>query len=201
MKPSRLVPLAFAAALTVALPVLAQPRGLFAIGKVKARVAVVDVDRCVGESEDGLRAKAALAKARLRRDSLLFAMEDALKAKEQRLQEAMAAQQKAGATAPDPKLQALAMEYQRDMQDYQLASKQAQSDLAAYEDQLFLPIEKKVKAIFQRLAEAQGFDLLVDRRSMPMTLKPELDLTEQVIREYNWGAVAPAASASASTKK
>lgn len=202
MKPARLIPLAIAAALAFAVPVFAQPK----LGKVKARVAVVDVDRCVGETEDGLRAKAALAKARLRRDSMLFAMEDALKAKEQRLQEAMAAQQKAGATAPDPKLQAQAMEYQRDMQDYQLASKQAQSDLAGYEDQLFLPIEKKVKSIFQRLAEAQGFDLLVDRRSMPMTLKPELDLTEQVIREYNWGAAsaasaAPAASASASSKK
>lgn len=196
MKPSRLIPLVIAAALAVAVPVFAQPK----IAKVKARVAVVDVDRCVGETEDGLRAKAALAKARLRRDSMLYAMEDALKAKEQRLQLMVADQQKAGNTTPDPKMQALALEYQRDMQDYQLATKQAQSDLAGYEDQLFLPIEKKVKTIFTRLAEAGGYDLLVDRRSMPMTLKPELDLTEQVIREYNWGTAtaAPAASASAS---
>lgn len=199
MKPLRLIPLTIAAALAFAVPVFAQPK----LGKVKARVAVVDVDRCVGETEDGLRAKAALAKARLRRDSMLFAMEDHLKAMEQRLQEMAAAQQKAGATAPDPKMQALAMDYQKAMQDYQVASKQAQSELASYEDQLFLPIEKKVKAIFQRLAEAGGYDLLVDRRSMPMTLKPELDLTEQVIKEYNWGApaAAPAASGSASTKK
>lgn len=196
MKPTRLFPLTIAAALAFAVPVFAQPK----FQKVKARVAVVDVDRCVGETEDGLRAKAALAKARLRRDSMLYAMEDALKAKEQQLQEMVAAQQKAGATAPDPKMQALAMEYQRDMQDYQLATKQAQSDLAGYEDQLFLPIEKKVKVIFARLAEAQGFDLLVDRRSMPMTIKPELDLTEQVIKEYNWGT-APAAPASASAPK
>ena len=210
MKPNRLLPLFVAAALACAAPalarpvvtVLAQPK----IAKVKVRVAVVDFDRCVGETEDGLRAKAALAKARLRRDSSLFAMEDSLKAMEQRLQQMLAEQQKAGATAPDPKMQAMAMDYQKAMQDYQLASKQAQSDLAAYEDQLFLPIEKRVRVIFQRLAEAQGFDLLVDRRSMPMTLKPDLDLTEQVIREYNWGAAsaasaAPAASASASSKK
>lgn len=193
MKPHRLIPLTIAAALAVAVPVLAQTK----VTKVKARVAVVDVDRCVGETEDGLRAKAALAKARLRRDSMLFAMEDKLKAEEQRLQEMAAAQQKAGSTAPDPKMQQLALDYQRDMQDYQLASKQAQTELAAYEDQLFLPIEKKVKTIFARLAEAGGFDLLVDRRSMPMTLKPELDLTEQVIKEYNWGAPAAAASSAA----
>jgi Skp family chaperone for outer membrane proteins len=198
MKPRRLIPLSIAAALAFAVPVFAQPK----VGKVKARVAIVDVDRCVGETEDGLRAKAALAKSRLRNDSMLFAMEDALKAKEQRLQEMLAAQQKAGATTPDPKMQALAMEYQRDMQEYQQATKQAQSDLAALEDRLFLPIEKKVKAIFTRLAESQGFDLLVDRRSMPLTLKPELDLTEQVIKEYNWGTPpAPSASGSAAPKK
>jgi len=198
MKPVRLIPLAIAAALAFAVPVFAQPK----VGKVKARVAVVDVDRCVGETEDGLRAKAALAKARLRRDSMLYAMEDALKYKEQKLQEMLAAQQKAGSATPDPKMQALAVDYQKDMQEYQAATKQAQSELAAYEDQLFLPIEKKVKTIFTRIAEAQGFDLLVDRRSMPLTLKPELDLTEQVIKEYNWGTgAAPAASGSASAKK
>jgi Skp family chaperone for outer membrane proteins len=86
------------------------------------------------------------------------------------------------------------------MTEYQNAVKQSQNDLAKYEDQLFLPIEKKVKGIFTRIAEEQGFDLIVDRRSMPISLKPELDLTEQVIRDYNWGKPgAPAASASAKT--
>lgn len=165
--------------------------------KVKARVAVVDVDRCVGETEDGLRAKAALAKAKLRRDSMLYAMEERIKMMEQDLQVMLQAQQKAGATVPDPKMQALALDYQKALSDYQVATKQAQNDLAKYEDELFLPIEKKVKGIFSRLAEEQGYDLLVDRRSMPISMKSDLDLTEQVIREYNWGrpgAAAPAAS-------
>jgi Skp family chaperone for outer membrane proteins len=166
--------------------------------KVKARVAVVDVDRCVGETEDGLRAKAALAKAKLRRDSMLYAMEERIKIMEQDLQEMLQAHQKSGAATPNPKMQSLALEYQKAMTEYQTATKQAQNDLTAYEDQLFVPIEKKVKGIFSRIAEEQGFDLIVERRSMPIALKPELDLTEQVIREYNWGkpgAAAPPASA------
>lgn len=192
MKPLRLIPLAVAAVLAFAVPVLAQPKPQ----KVKVRVAIVDVDRCVGETEDGLRAKAALAKAKLRRDSMLFTMEDRLKAMEEQLQSMIAAQQKAGTPTQDPKMQQLAVDYQKALQEYQTATKQAQSELAAYEDQLFLPIEKKIKAIFTRIAESQGFDMLVDRRSMPISLKPDLDLTEQVIKEYNWGAPA-AASASA----
>ena len=166
--------------------------------KVKARVAIVDVDRCVGETEDGLRAKAALAKAKLRNDLILQAMEDHIKAMEERLQGMLQAHQKSGAATPDPKMQELALDYQKAMTEYQNVMKQSQADLAKYEDQLFLPIEKKVKGIFSRLAEEQGFDLIVDRRSMPVSLKPELDLTEQVIREYNWGKPgAPAASSSA----
>lgn len=169
--------------------------------KVKARVAVVDVDRCVGDTEDGFRAKAALAKAKLRNDLILAAMEDRIKMMEQDLQEMLQAHQKSGAATPNPKMQALALDYQKAMTEYQNALKQSQNDLAKYEDQLFLPIEKKVKTIFTRLAEEQGFDLIVDRRSMPISLKPELDLTEQVIREYNWGKPgAPAAPASSSAK-
>jgi len=168
--------------------------------KVNAKVAVVDVDRCVGETEDGLRAKAALAKAKLRRDSMLYTMEERIKMMEQDLQEMLQAQQKSGSTAPNQKMQDLALTYQKALTEYQAATKQAQNDLQQYEDQLFLPIEKKVKGIFTRIAEEKGFDLIVDRRSMPVTLKPELDLTEQVIKEYNWGTT-PAAAPSASAKK
>lgn len=166
--------------------------------KVNAKVAVVDVDRCVGETEDGLRAKAALAKARLRSDSMLYSMEERIKAMEQNLQSMLEAHQKSGATTPDPKMQEKALDYQKALTEYQTATKQSQSDMAKYEDQLFLPIEKKVKTIFTRLAEEHGYDLIVDRKAMPVALKPELDLTEQVIREYNWGRPsAPAASGSA----
>ena len=187
----------------LALPLLAETASAEIKGKkIKARVAIVDVDRCVGETEDGLRAKAALGKYKLRVDSELFAREERLKRQETTLQEMLQAHQKSGSTTPDPKMQSLAMDYQKELQDYQVLTKKVQADLANYEDQLFLPIEKKVKSIFSKIAETEGFDLIVDRRSMPITLKPELDLTERVIKEYNWGTPAAAtASASASAKK
>jgi outer membrane protein len=196
MKQLRFLPLALLLALPFALPVGAQTKPK----KVKARVAVVDVDRCVGETEDGLRAKAALGKAKLREDSMLFAMEERLKAQEADLQARVAAHQQTGATTIDPKIQAAALDYQKELGEYQAATKQAQNKLAQIEDTLFDPIERKVKGIFKRIAEQQGFDLLVDRRSMPISLKPELDLTEQVIKEYNWGPpAAPSASTAAKT--
>jgi Skp family chaperone for outer membrane proteins len=181
--------------LMVCLPLAAYAEGKGK--KIKARVAMVDVDRCVGETEDGLRAKAALGKYKLRVDAELFAREERLKAQEARLQEMLQAHQKSGSTTPDPKMQSMAMDYQKDLTEYQTLTKKVQGDLANYEDQLFLPIEKKIKSIFTKIAEAEGYDLIVDRRSMPITLKPELDLTERVIKEYNWG---PAALSTASAK-
>lgn len=167
--------------------------------KIKARVAVVDVDRCVGETEDGLRAKAALGKYKLRVDSELFAREERLKSQEAKLQEMLQAHQKSGVATPDPKMQSMAMDYQKELQDYQTLTKKVQNDLANYEDQLFFPIEKKVKGIFTKIAESEGYDLIVEKRAMPITLKPELDLTERVIKEYNGGpSAATTASAAAS---
>lgn len=192
MKIAHLLPLAIALMATPASTAFAQAK----LAKVKVKVAMVDVERCVGETEDGLRAKAAMAKARLNEDSRLFAMEESLKVQEARLQEMLAPYQQSGTPptgAAQEEIQKRAMQYQKDMQDFQVMQKSAQSKLAQLEDQLFLPIEKKIKVIFERIAVAKGFDLLVDRKSMPVTLKPDLDLTEQVIDEYNKPAAAPAA--------
>lgn len=175
---------AAAAVVPAAAPAFAQAK----IAKVKVRVATVDVDRCLFETEDGLRAKATLAKAKLRRETQVLVLEDQIKQMEQEIQKEMKALQAAGKTQPPPAVQQLLLDYQNAMQTYQATVKQVNAELAALEDQLFLPIEKKVKTIFQKIAEAQGFDMLVDRKSMPISLKPDLDLTEQVIREYNWGA-------------
>jgi Skp family chaperone for outer membrane proteins len=200
MKRIALVCLALSAPVAMsAAPVFAQTTTPTKISKVKARVAFVDVDRCVGETEDGLRAKSTLAKARLRQDSILLSMEDRIRSMEQRLQEMLKVHQASGKAQPPPELQKLAMDYQRDMQTYQTSMKQMQGDLEGLENQLFLPIEKKVKLIFTKLAEERGLDILVDRKSMPVTMKPDLDLTEEVIRRYNWpngvGVAKPAASA------
>lgn len=167
------------------------------ISKVKARVAFVDVERCVGETEDGLRAKATLAKAKDRKQQQMAAWEQDLQQMQQQLQQMVAAFQASGAKQPSPQLQNLALKYQRSAQDYQLYVKSSERELAVLEDKLFRPVENKVLEIFKRIATSEGYDLLVDRKSMPVTMKPDLDLTERVIKEYNWGAPAAASAQSA----
>ncbi|MGZ3450012.1 MAG: OmpH family outer membrane protein [Polyangiales bacterium] len=200
---ARIFPLLAAAALAISVPVFHYAEAQTKPSKVKARVATVDVERCVGETEDGLRAKAALAKAKDRKQQLIFAMEDELRILEQKLQQMVAAMQASGATQPSEEVRTMALKYQRMSQEYQVFVKSSERELQILEDKLFRPVEDKVLGIFKCIAQAEGYDLLVDKKSMPITMKPDLDLTERVIKQYNWntpcgGASAtPSASASA----
>lgn len=147
--------------------------------KLHAKVAFVDVERCVGENEDGLRAKATLKKFSDRKQMYISDIEERLKKRQDELQEM--------AKSADPTLSAKMLSYQRDLQSYNDILKRVNNEIAYREDQLFQPIEVKVKQIFQRIAEADGLDLIVDKKALPTSPKPDLDLTERVIREYNWG--------------
>lgn len=161
---------------------------------IKVKMAFVDTERCVNETEDGLRAKAALIKLKAKREAQLFAMEDELKYQ----QEELAALSKA-AKGPSPQLSAAVFAYDKKLRAYQDQVKAVNLELARREDELFFPIEKKVKAIYKRIAEADGIDIVVDKKAVPVGgLKPEYDLTDRVLREYNWGPPGGAASATAS---
>jgi len=177
-------------ALVACAGLLAAPGALFAQGTpapsakkvptVKAKLAYVDVDRAVGETEDGLRAKAILTKNRDREQSRVAEVEDELRQMQDRLTQL--------AKAADPKVQALAIDYQKKLQDYNDLIKRINNEIAAREDQLFAPIEAKVR------------DVVVDKKSIQYVNSAKVeDLTEQVIREYNWGAGTGVGKGAAST--
>ncbi|GAC1545252.1 MAG: hypothetical protein NVS3B10_09400 [Polyangiales bacterium] len=161
-----------------------KPAGV-AVGKapptVRGKLGYVDVQRCVGETEDGLRAAAMLKKKSDREQMRVAAVEDELRRMQDRLAEL--------AKATDPKLQSVALDYQKRLQDYNELIKKINADIALREDELFAPIERKVRAIFERLGSEKGIDLIVDKKSIQYAKDGKVeDLTEQVIREYNWGA-------------
>ena len=148
---------------------------------VRGKFGFVDVQRCVGETEDGLRAAAMLKKKSDREQMRVAAVEDELRRMQDRLAEL--------AKATDPKLQSVALDYQKRLQDYNELIKKINADIALREDELFAPIERKIRAIFERLGSEKGIDLIVDKKSIQYAKDGKVeDLTEQVIREYNWGA-------------
>ena len=160
---------------------------------VKAKMAFVDVDRAVGETEDGLRAKAMLKKKSDREQMRVTAVEDSLRKMQDKLTEL--------AKAGDPAAQAYAIKYQNDLQVYNDLIKRINADIALKEDQLFAPIESKVREIFERIGAEKGIDVVVDKKIIQYVNSAKVeDLTEQVIREYNWGAGPGVAKGAPSTR-
>ncbi len=150
--------------------------------RLKVKMAYVDVDRAVRENEDGLRAAAALSRVKAERQRVLGAIEDRLSRQQEELK-AMSQSPPGGNT-----LQNLALQYQKDLQAYQELLKRTNAELAERDDTLFVPIEKKVKAVLERFSQQEGWDIIVDKKAYWGSTTNGLDLTERVICEYDWGA-------------
>jgi outer membrane protein len=150
--------------------------------RVKAKMAYLSFDRAVRENEEGLRASATLARVKGEKQRMIAGLEERLQRQQEDLK-AMAASPPSGNA-----LQTAALQYQKDLQAYQELLKRTNEDLANREDALFIPIERKVKAILARFAEQEGWDIIVDQKAYYGSLSNGLDLTDRVICDYNWGA-------------
>jgi Skp family chaperone for outer membrane proteins len=150
--------------------------------KAKAKMAYVDFDRAVRENEEGLRASAALARVKAEKQRGISAIEERL-ARQQEELKAMAQ-----GASPNKDMQNAALQYQKDLQAYQELLKRTNAELAERDDALFIPIERKVKAVLARFSESEGWDLVVDKKAYWGSTSNGLDLTDRVICDFNWGA-------------
>lgn len=150
--------------------------------RLKAKMAYVNFDRAVRENEEGLRASATLARVKGEKQRMIAGLEERLQRQQDELK-SMAQSPPTGNA-----LQTAALQYQKDLQAYQELLKRTNADLADREDALFIPIERKAKAILARFAEQEGWDIVVDQKAYYGSLSNGLDLTDRVICDYNWGA-------------
>lgn len=145
----------------------------------QVRVAVVDTQRAVMESEDGLRAQATLKKLFEKRQKELDKKQRELQAEGEKLEkqkttlsQAEVAKRFEGWQREMGKVQAVFVEYNRELQQKQ--------------NELTQPIVRKAVTIIRRLATTEGFDLVLEKNSAPY-FRSDLDLTDRVITAYNSG--------------
>jgi outer membrane protein len=163
-----------------------------AAAKTKLKIAVVDIDRCISETEDGLRASASLKKFRDRHQTAIQLMEMELKHDQDEL---MKLSQKGTVSA---ELTERGRQYSQKLEAYQANVRRANDLIARREEELFGPVERKLRALMAKIAEADGWDLILDKKQAPMTAA-DRDLTDRIIREFD-GVAAPAPATSASAK-
>ncbi|MCC6556064.1 MAG: OmpH family outer membrane protein [Polyangiaceae bacterium] len=143
------------------------------------RIAVVDVQHAVMQTEDGIRAQATLKKLFDRRQQEL----DAKQSDMQRAREDIERQSR---VLSREALQKRMEDWQRQMVELQTVFVDYNKELQKKQGELTGPIIKKMMAVISRLAKKNNFELIIDKQAAPYA-RPDLDLTEQVVQLYNSG--------------
>jgi outer membrane protein len=147
---------------------------------VGTRLAVVDVQRAVLESQDGVRAQASLKQDYEQRQRDLDAKQGEVTRERDDLE------RQAGALAKDV-LERRRAELMRKLTELQSLHVEYQKGLQQRQNELTAPILKRMTAVISREAERDGYDLVLDKAAAPY-MRPSLDLTDRIIRAYDSGA-------------
>src|SRR5689334_7377396 len=157
------------ALLAIALPASAQ----------SMRVGVVDTQRAVMETEDGLRLQATLKK-------VFDSRQRELDKKQEDLQKERDDIEKQRDVLSKSALAKRVDKYQREMMQLQTVFVDYNKELQKKQSELTQPIFVKAMGIIRRLATQEGYDVVVDKQAVPY-VRSDLDVTDRVITLYNQG--------------
>jgi outer membrane protein len=159
------------------------------------KFAVVDVQRAVMETEDGLRASATLKKYFDKRQQELDAKQNELQKQREEIE-------KQAKVISQQAMQKRMEEWQKQMVELQTVFLEYNKELQKKQGELTQPIYGKIMGLLRRLATQDGYDAILEKQAVPY-MRNDLDLTDRIIQLYNSGATgaAPASSAPAAPKK
>jgi outer membrane protein len=151
------------------------------------KFAVVDVQRAVMETEDGLRAQATLKKFFDKR-------QQELDAKQNELQKQREDIEKQAKVLSQQALQKRMEDWQKQMVELQTVFVEYNKELQKKQGELTQPIYGKIMGLLRRLATQDGYDAILEKQAVPY-LRNDLDLTDRIIQMYNGGGAGAAAPA------
>lgn len=147
------------------------------------KIAVVDVNRAVSQTEEGLRATATLKK-------LFDSRQQELNKKQNDLQKQREDIEKQSKVLSKDALNKRMEDWQRQMMELQSVFVEYNKEIEKKQKELTDPILEKMLGVVKRLASAEGYDMVVERATAAY-VRNELDLTDRCIQSYNGGGAAP----------
>ncbi len=145
----------------------------------QAKVAVVDLQGAMMQTEDGLRAAATLRNYTTSRQA-------ELDRKQEDLQREQVDLQKQARLLSRRALQRRTEHWQRRMVAVQTKFIEYNKQLQKKQSDLMKPIIRKMFQAIKRVANREGYDIVVDRAAVPFS-RSDLDLTDRVVQLYNSG--------------
>ncbi len=174
------------ALLSIAVVLLVAPAAF-----AQMKFAVVDVQRAVMETEDGLRAQATLKK-------LFDKRQKELDTRQERLQRERDDIEKQQRVLSRDALQRRTDEWQRQAVELQGVFVEFNKELQKKQNELTQPILNRVLSVLRQIASQDGYDGVFDRNSVPY-VRNDLDITDRLIQRYNATSTTPATGDSSGT--
>jgi len=144
----------------------------------QTRIAVVDLQRAIAETDDGRRAKARLERLFKQKQKQLDARQTELK----RMQEQI--EKLADVWTPEKRQQEIAA-FQEAYQQLQAEYVQYQRELAEQEARATKAILERMQTLLQRMGQTEGYSLIVEANEGGVVWTPSnLDLTDALIQAY-----------------
>jgi outer membrane protein len=159
------------------------------------KIAVVDLQRAINETEDGRKAKDRLKK-------LFESRQKGLDQKQQELKKLKDELDQQKNVLSRDALEAKVESYQKQLVDLQQVYVEYQRELAEKEGELTKTIVERMEKILRRIGQTEGYSLIVERGESGVIYVPtNLDLTDVVIQRYNAGEGADKPAAKGGGKK
>ena len=172
--PLKRITLSLVAALVFA---VALPRASAQSGKI----AVVDMQRAIMETEDGRKAKARLEK-------LFKSRQEGLDKQQKELKKLKDDLDKQKNVLSREALQGKVESYQKRLVELQEVYMKYQRELAQKEGELTQSIVERMQVILRRMGQTQGYALIVEKNEAGVIFVPSnLDVTDLLIQRYNAG--------------
>lgn len=145
----------------------------------QVRIAVVDVQRAMSETEEGRRVKAKLKRLLDRHQKTLDAQQNRVK----RMAEELEKQKN---VLSEKALRERYANYQKSLAELQQQYVESQRELVNQEAQLTKRILDRMMDIVRRIGQSQGYTMIIERNEGGVVWVPSsLDLTDVVIQRYN----------------
>jgi outer membrane protein len=159
------------------------------------KIAVVDMQRALHETEDGRKAKSTLKKVFDERQKTLDKQQNDLKAMKESLDKQHDVLTPAVLTKKQEELQKAFTELQTTYMEFQ-------RELQAKEGELTKDIIERMQRIMRRVGQTEGFSLILERNESGVLFVPtNYDLTDLLIQRYNAGEGKESSGAAAAAPK
>ncbi|MCA9581491.1 MAG: OmpH family outer membrane protein [Myxococcales bacterium] len=145
------------------------------------KIAVVDLQRAITQTEEGRQAKAKLTKLFAKRQKQIDAKTNDLKKMKEDIEKQKDVLSR---EAMQGKLEV----YQKSFVELQTVYMEYQKEISQKEGQLTKGILERMQKIVERIGQAKGYSLVVERNEGGVVWAPSsLDITDDVIQRYNKG--------------